>query len=176
MDKDDFYFAVGTLLAVLAFFGLDWKFVKGRFWMPHLTRRETLFFFLLLASVILSGVGWYKSSHRDLLHWRMQPADEELVYGKHFRNESVELDGKRFDHCTFENVTMIYHGLAPMDFVETSFKGNVFIKTDNQAAQGYMKISEWIKSLPNFDRSLGVTELDDKGNVLPLLPGPPKQQ
>jgi hypothetical protein len=34
----------------------------------------------------------------------------EPVQGKHFKNESVEIDGRRFTNCTFNGCTLIYFG------------------------------------------------------------------
>jgi hypothetical protein len=34
----------------------------------------------------------------------------EPVQGRHFKNESVEIDGRRFTNCTFNGCTLIYFG------------------------------------------------------------------
>lgn len=119
MGKDDIYFAIATVLGVVALFGMDWKLVKGT--VPVLSGRHWVLFFLILGSLGCSTTGWYRSRHQNLLKWSMRRDQEELDYGKHFRNELVVLDGKRFDHCSFENVTFVYHALAPSEFVVSTF-------------------------------------------------------
>lgn len=58
---------------------------------------------------------------------------EETVYAKSFMNETVELDGKKFDRCNFENVKLLYHGLGPVEFVGGTFKGTIWFGSDNIA-------------------------------------------
>jgi hypothetical protein len=41
----------------------------------------------------------------------------ETVARRTFRNESVDLDGKRFWDCTFNNVTLRFHGTGPVEFM-----------------------------------------------------------
>jgi hypothetical protein len=65
MGKDDLYFIVSTILALLALVGMDWKLVKGRLTLPQLNRRSVLFLCLILASIGLSTFGWYKSHHQN---------------------------------------------------------------------------------------------------------------
>jgi hypothetical protein len=60
MDKDDIYFAVGTALALLGFFGLDWRWVKGRAPRASLTWRSLILVGALVGSLILCAVGWHK--------------------------------------------------------------------------------------------------------------------
>jgi hypothetical protein len=38
-----------------------------------------------------------------------------------FVNETVTLDGNEFVDVSFENVTFMYHGTAPMNFISTTF-------------------------------------------------------
>jgi hypothetical protein len=61
----------------------------------------------------------------------------ELIEGKSFANESVEMDGKLFRECDFTNVTLIFHGTANAAFEHTGFHQPLIIKTDNQAAREF---------------------------------------
>jgi hypothetical protein len=165
LGKDDLYFLIGTVLALIALLGVDWKLVRGR--IPMLSARNWLFLALILGSLIFSSVGWYKSRHLNPLKWTMTQADEQVVYGQHFRNEEVVLDGKKFDHCTFDNVTFVYHATAPVDFVECTFgsdHGALYLTTDNDAAKGFAKLMTMLKQLPGTNRFL-VGEVDPAGNI-----------
>ena len=171
MEKDDWYFAVGTLLGVLALFGVPWKEVFGKAQAAMRNPRRDIFMVLaLLGSLGMSCVGWYQSSHRDLLHWRMTQGEEELVYGRTYRSESVVIDGKKFDHCTFDNATLIFHGLAPTDFEESTWKGNIYVRTDNDAAKGFARISDQLgKVLSNRPgTTLKIASVDKNGNIVEL--------
>src|SRR4051794_17438943 len=48
------------------------------------------------------------------------------IVNRTFRNETVELDGKNFVDCSFENVTFLYNGTTPTGF------SNCKIKTGNR--------------------------------------------
>jgi hypothetical protein len=66
MDRGDWYFIVGTVLALLAFFGVDWKRVKNKARgtaMPF-PKRQILFLSLIFASLAMSAIGWYRTSNR----------------------------------------------------------------------------------------------------------------
>jgi hypothetical protein len=65
MDRGDWYFIVGTALAIISLLGVDWNLVNGRLPMPRLNRRNILFLCLILGSVGFSTIGWHKSSSRD---------------------------------------------------------------------------------------------------------------
>lgn len=47
----------------------------------------------------------------------------EVIGNRRFQNQSVELDGRFYSHCEFENVTFVYHGRAPFSF-DSEIKGS----------------------------------------------------
>src|SRR6516164_2482158 len=57
------------------------------------------------------------------------------IFRQHYRNETVQLDGKNFIECIFENVTFAYQGMRPIQMInctkipEEGFL--VTVKTDN---------------------------------------------
>ena len=121
----------------------------------------------------MSGIGWYKIDHVDKLHFTMRADQEEKVYGHSYRNEVVELDGKRFDHCKFDNVTFSYHATAPVDFVECDFTTvsgtKYFLSTDNDAAKAFSKLQYFLSHLPGRGGSYE-GEVDPNGNIIPYIP------
>ena len=56
----------------------------------------------------------------------------QKIQGTTFRNETVELDGKEFDSCTFENCQFIYRATDAVRLANCSFVG--FIITFEGAA------------------------------------------
>jgi len=174
MDKSDYEFLVGLLLAVFAFFGLDWKRVKGQFPRPTMTRKDIFFSIVIAGSLILSSVGWYQSHQPHITKFRDQKP-KEVVYGRHFENEVVEMDGKLFDHCSFKNVTFYYHGLDLTGFNSPVFSGETSLRSDNQAVNEFAALAEWFRS-NSVPGSVVGGSIDEHGNFIPLAPnrGPNK--
>lgn len=134
MDKNDWYFIVSTVLAVVALFGLDWRLVRGRIPVPQLTGHNILFFLLIIGSLLMSGIGWYRSSHREnypFTYLSSESLDE--IRGRKFVNEPVSLDGHRYTFCTFENVRFDYNGTGSFGFDNNTIIGTVTFGTKNPA-------------------------------------------
>jgi hypothetical protein len=60
MDKDDFYFLIGTVLALLTFFGIDWKLIRGQVCMEPKRWKEFVLLGVILGSLCFSWIGWFK--------------------------------------------------------------------------------------------------------------------
>lgn len=90
----------------------------------------------------------------------------ETVIRCEFRNETVELDGKRFWDCTFINVKLVFNGTAPVEFMHgCDFSPNIILSTGCPAAMEYAKLIEIFGSLPNTQaKHVGV---DKDGKPLP---------
>jgi hypothetical protein len=56
--------------------------------------------------------------------WKPQ-APRTSIVGRTCQNERVELDGHSFSACNFINVTLVYRGRQPFDFVSCNFSGFV---------------------------------------------------
>src|SRR5712691_7076990 len=81
---------------------------------------------LLICSSLLSTTSIYMSlGHRKpiepLIPIRLKSVEQQTIYGQIFRNETVELDNKIFDHCQFENTKLIYHGIGHWFLKEVQF-------------------------------------------------------
>ena len=90
----------------------------------------------------------------------------ETVIRRDFKNESVDLDGKRFWDCTFNHVTVAFHGTGPVEFMGAcNFAPNMILSTDCPAAMEYAKLIEIFSSIPNTRvQHVGV---DKDGKPLP---------
>jgi hypothetical protein len=60
------------------------------------------------------------------------------VAGKYFANERVQLDGRRFIRCKFENVTLVYNG-GPFEFLQNELRGFI-ITSDIDAINSAVKV------------------------------------
>ncbi len=89
MDRGDWYFIVGTVLALFAFFGVDWKLLKAKAKgtaMPF-PKRQILFLILIFASLAMSLIGWYRSSSRPFL----APSGIQIVSQKKITSDDPQL-------------------------------------------------------------------------------------
>jgi hypothetical protein len=165
MQKDDWYFVIGLVLALAAFFGVDWQSLKGNASTSKRRRaRAIMAVVLIVGSLGLSSFGWYSSSHPNVAAWRS--ANVETVYAKSFLNETVVLDGKTFDHCHFENVKLLYHGLGPVRFNQSDFKGEVYFGSDNIAINQFMITSSAMDKFGGLIPLHNWVQMDSNGNVL----------
>jgi hypothetical protein len=70
----------------------------------------------------------------------------QIVDDHTFKNETVELDGKKFWRCKFENVTLLFHGKAPTEFAAgNEFRPPLLLKTDNPAAMLFASLSQMFR-------------------------------
>src|SRR5579883_332373 len=123
---------------------------------------------LLVVGFLLAAFSLYASwtPKSYPIKWTMTRENEQVIYGRIYRNETVEIDGKKFDHCQFENATLLYHAVAPVDFLNDQFRGTVLLKTDNDAAKGFLKLATDIQTIPGIAKVM-VGEVDKNGNITP---------
>lgn len=74
--------------------------------------------------------------------------DEEAVKhdamqfeGAVFRNQAVELDGARFDNCTFDNVVLVYGG-GPLHLAGCTFTGGIAWRFVGDLGRGLAAIGQ----------------------------------
>jgi len=164
VDKDDVYFAIGTALTILAFFGIDWKLVSGKLSasVKPSRKREVLLLVAVVGSLAFSIVGWYQTEHPKVDVWKFP--QQQMIYAKSYLNEAVELDGKTFDHCHFENVKLLYHGLGPVSLIQADFKGQVWLGSDNIAIQNFAIADAELKKLSTMIQLHSWVQMDKNGN------------
>jgi hypothetical protein len=85
------------------------------------------------------------------------------VRDHNFKNETVELDGKRFEDCEFVNSTIMFHGDAPTEIINPKFNGSLQIETDDPAINNFITVSEVIRSAPTVAKFDCVT-VDERGH------------
>ena len=104
----------------------------------------------------------------------MRPDQLQLIYGKTFRNQEVVLDGNKYDHCTFDNVTFVYDGIKPTSINACTFitSGKYFLRSHNDAVNGFEQIQYFLTHLPGISVTLR-GQVDQYGNINPLIPGAP---
>lgn len=99
----------------------------------------------------------------------LQP--RQIVSEKHFHNETVELDGKAFQWCTFTNTKLMYHGKAAVTFLDCHLNGSTMLETDNKGIRTYMKISDTLDNIPGL-RLNGTGDINLENGTEHLNPAP----
>ena len=131
-----------SIFAGLQFFGItanNMKTVSFSKWL-------VVMLFLWMGSLGVSAYGFYSISTSQG-KWR--PDIQETIRHHTYVNESVEIDGKEFDQCSFENATLVYRGTGIFKFNKVIFKGaTTAIQTDNRAAKWYSDLRDFLSSLP----------------------------
>lgn len=89
------------------------------------------------------------------------------VSEKEFVNTTVEVDGKRFDRCKFTNVTFLYNGIGPTDFVECKILESVNLVTYSKATMGLMTLQNFLQKVSGKNK-MEISGRDATGAVVPF--------
>lgn len=121
----------GTLTFVIVVW--PWPQIKARKAaqpIPKLSPIQKLISIPLVLSLLLSAFAIYSAWRPSITpaEWYKQRQSLELVEGKQFVNEQVELDGKQFNDNTFTNVTLVYKGQKPSGMLNNHFRGSLVVK------------------------------------------------
>ena len=116
--------------------------------------------FLMAVPLILSGLRFglrLLSPTKSEEEWYATPKTQ--IVDKTYKNERVELDGKSFTLCRFENVTFVYRGTAPFDLgVDNEITGGPSIEAPSPNLQGMIKLLATVgaldPNLANYDPDL----------------------
>jgi hypothetical protein len=177
---------IGTLVSWLQFV---WWIVVGIGYLIKLSKREATMPSWLSSNKVWGAavvIGLVVSSLSLYLNYRkggienFQPmatlaaSDLVQIKNKHFLNESVDVDGKNFENCTFDNAKLIYHGEKGFTMDHIHFNGTIVVTADKDAISGFGEL------LANFGMisGPGVSFGEDEHynfwvrRVFPLTPQP----
>ena len=120
-------------LFLFAAIGALWATVqlvsKAMGWLPQLTRMSWTLPTAVIICLLLSGLGFYRSLYT--VPGYQKDAKQEDVIDQVFVNREVNIDGKYFSRCRFENTTFVIAGTKPYSFINCHFIGSIVIKTNN---------------------------------------------
>jgi hypothetical protein len=133
----------------------------------------------MLGLTLLTGAAvlfnYYHNSVTSSENWEKERKSLEEMRFKSYSNGEVELDGKRFENCTFSNVTFVYRGKLPFVMGNSIILGKSNIKVLN-GPQGngviaLLMIYNGCRSNPNGDlrNIFGRIDIIDSDGK-PLLP------
>jgi hypothetical protein len=98
------------------------------------------------------------------LRWSDQ---QESIYDKEFANVSINTDGKRFERCKFTNVSFIYEGVGPADFIECKLLGSVNLVTYSKANMGLMGLQNFLQTVSGTSK-INISGRDASGAIVPF--------
>lgn len=94
--------------------------------------------------------------------WYRQPLT--VVHHKTFENQEVPLDGFKYDHCKFRNVTFKITGAAPFHLVRPEMAGQINVESAHPVLKAYDTLRDFIVANYQLGEYKGGTK-DDYGNV-----------
>jgi hypothetical protein len=86
----------------------------------------------------------------------------ERVEGQNFNSETVEVDGKYFEDCTFTNATLLLHGKRTEAFYHATWNGSTTVMTDNPIIATYL---EMLIAFKPFDSNRVLVREDHQGKM-----------
>jgi hypothetical protein len=99
-----------------------------------------------LIVLTIFGEGSYRLYQEEVPQWSSKKTP---IVNKAFRNERVDIDGKSFSGCTFENVTFVYHGQGPFDLMHSQINGTRHI--DVRASRSLDAFQTLLRALEMFN-------------------------
>lgn len=161
--------AISTFAAVMAFLQvvLGWATYRastGRPVLPLLPQARGLLRFWPVVVGILLAVSTWALNTRPAEEIRYQSVEREEVANKTFTNEIVQLDGKRFRRCVFENVRLQFAGVKPFDLVDVQFRGTVQLESGSKPLNDALKLAALIHSQSS---EVEYGEVDPDGRQVP---------
>jgi hypothetical protein len=155
------------LVAVILYFGkLLRRDTQMRGPVTALFSSNQLLGAVVAIGLALSAICLYRRYRPNIAEYPFNKT-QEIIVGQKFSNEAVEVDGKRFEHCEFRNVTLIYHGLAAYLFDQAKFSGNIEVQTDNISIEAFESLQQSLQRAPGVTHFF--TGLKDKnGNITKL--------
>lgn len=117
------------------------------------------------ALVYLWSVKKALNAHRAQ-HWTQKV---ETVVGRHFTNEKVVIDGKKFVDCVFSGVKLTYNGTADFQFQQCEFimtGGGLSITTDAMAIKPILSLMMQFGQIKEL--GLRGATVDELGRTTPI--------
>lgn len=159
--------AVAALVAILDYFGIKPKQPLWGLTMP-LSRNWKLGIMLglLSASLGMSGLDLYRSTRNSGVSSTYANGDLEIVRNQIFAGKTIELDGKQFENCTFDQAELIFHGTKHFNMIGNKFNytNAIKIRTDNPGAFAFWQLFMQLQEDNQWHLPIDVTLIDSKGN------------
>jgi hypothetical protein len=138
---------------IVCLFFWFWKIRKDKkLGISAMTLGNKLIGFGLVAGLVISSVSLYFNYHPRIVEktvtvdepykfkfLNIENGPKTQVFGKHFEDERVILDGTSYQRCTFKNVTFVYNGTGPVGFANNDVQG-FGVSSENPAVISTVKL------------------------------------
>jgi hypothetical protein len=147
---------IQALVALLFWFGIDFKRFK-KFAFPRMDgNRNKVILVLILGSLVWSSVALFVARDYRKTDWmgedpRWKMYKKQSVVGRHFSRENVQLDGKHYIDCTFEETTLVYDAQAPYELTNSTFVGTTNFKSGNARIGALIVLMHELGMLPKTE-------------------------
>lgn len=94
---------------------------------------------VILTALAFESCFWRAALSRDngLFPYKVLSESQfEDIHDENYIDQEVQLDGKKFRHCHFTNVTLKYNGLTNFSLQDNTFSGRSRLVSDNEAVLG----------------------------------------
>jgi|SRR5882762_7940293 len=137
--------AVAAIITALPPLGIDIRVFGRRQAMTNVPAKWRWWFVLVIASsaFVVSIMNIYMASHQ----WNGDEKSLEPVTFQNFSSQEVVLDGKNFQHCTFNGVTLVFKGKKTFFVADSAFAGTTVIKVPSgPPLEAAMMMSDLLKA------------------------------
>lgn len=123
---------------------------------------------LVATSILLWGERWrwwafYSAKTTEFTERKLSHI-QETIDQRTYTNESVEIDGRLFNKCRFNNATLIYRGIGQVTIIESRFSGTTFVRSNDPAIIVFDKLKEGLRAHPDATE-FRIGEMDPSGNI-----------
>ena len=103
---------------------------------------------VVICAAGLSAFTWFLHKHSVQFAYSNIPTLKD-IHDKAYINEIVDVDGRSFRHCTFQNVTLRWQGRSQFEFLDNNFTQPIRFVSDNPAVTGAWSLAGGLGAMPN---------------------------
>ncbi|MBX3587970.1 MAG: hypothetical protein KF796_15130 [Ramlibacter sp.] len=141
---------------------------------PEFVSSSWVAFFPLILLIVATSLLIWRAFFGDVskkgtpfIAWP-KPYGPPIIHDKRFVNSEVEIDGRKYVKCTFENCTFKYNGTTAIQLQGCHFMGKMIFSSDNPAVCGAWLL---LVGLGAVKPGLDLLDLDPSNHIEPINGG-----
>jgi hypothetical protein len=135
-------------------------------WLADEIPQSELVSYILACSIATAFITLWVARFEKPDLTKFPPRQLEAISGRTFMAETIEIDGKVFEHCTFKNTTFLYRGTDTFSFNQDNFEPPIFLRTDNKAIHDFESMRIALDKM--LKGQVKIFDLDRQNNPHPL--------
>jgi len=132
--------------------GMDLNFPSWVYYMPLLLIIVGTLIF------IFREIGWIDKRDSNITTFPIA-YEYKMVRNEKYMNESILLDGHRYENCRFTNVTFIWNGSAPFELINCDREGAFRLTSRNDVINTTLNLLEGFQFLGNISSNPDLHDL-----------------